>query len=168
MFPGLPNPWLILGVMVTFLAAVTAAFFEGESIQKTADQVAVDQLKIDAANQLATATQKVLDLEHARDAYRQQLEKENADHKAQIAFERSRTLDVISANHGLRVPGQSGGSCDSTVPSANKGPGTPATTISYCLIDEDVARRLAEAAAQSESFLADLKSAQRAFEQPVK
>ena len=99
------NPYFLLGIGITILALVTGAFFEGEHIQATADTVAVDRLKIDAAAKLADANAKTLETERARDALKDELEKAHAIHQASIDADHARNRAAIDA---LPQPGTVG------------------------------------------------------------
>jgi hypothetical protein len=164
MLPGiLPNPWILLGVGVAFVAVATGSFFAGAHYQKLEDSDAINAQKIAVAHELQENLQHVLDVERERDAFKNQLDVQNAQHKAQIETERSRTLDVITAHGGLYVPGRSGSSCSDPVPKANGNATGPTATISYCQLDVATSSQLASAAAQCDGFLADLHTAQDAI-----
>ena len=154
------NPYFLLGIGITILALVTGAFFEGEHIQATADTVAVDRLKIDAAAKLADANAKTLETERARDALKDELEKAHAIHQASIDADHARNRAAIDALGWMRVQSGHGGGSSRDLPASTIAATFPPGAFTGITIDLPTAQLVNDADAECRGFLAKLQSAQ--------
>lgn len=145
--PGLPNPYVLLGALVAAIALAIGAFLYGEHIQKNTDQVAVDRLKIEAANQLVAANTKTSDTEKHLAAVKDQAEQAYQAHAVAItdALLRNKELDAqvddlkrhpsgVPAPGGVRLASGSGAGGSGKLPAAPQPPhlvvaGSPASLL---------------------------------------
>jgi hypothetical protein len=107
--PGLPNPWVILALLIVFIGGVTVAYFKGHDDGTDAERIrwelATEKQKKEAAATLAAETAKVLDLERKYSALSAELDKKDRDHAQALdrAYSDARAAAVRAG--GLRDPG---------------------------------------------------------------
>ena len=102
------SPYLWLAVLLTFIGVAIGGYEYGESVQKDADQVAADQLKIAAAKTLQDETEKVSALQSALAEAANVREKESLDHAQALKDAAARSDSLVAAAGGLRDPGRRG------------------------------------------------------------
>lgn len=102
----MPNPYLLLGVLVAFIGIAIGAFLYGEHVDSLAWQAKVAAQEVEAANLLTTATQAA-DAANLKAAnLNTQIEADHATHAAALADHQQR-IDSLAAELD-RVRGQSG------------------------------------------------------------
>jgi hypothetical protein len=119
----MPNPYLIIAVLLALAGSLFGGYEYGEHVQRTADQVAADQLKIDAAAQLQSQTAKVDTLNQTLAEASNKAEKDALDHAQALKDIAARSGAAVAAAGGLHDPGRRGvgGGCP-----ASHAPGTAA------------------------------------------
>lgn len=129
----MPNPWIILGVVVAFVVAVAGAYLKGHSDGAASENLkwtaAVEQQKDEAAQLKAQLTDKVLKLERDNAALAAQKEKEDAQHRQALdkAYDSARAAAAHAG--GLRDPGaRRGGSGSCPGGASAAAPGSPGSS----------------------------------------
>lgn len=114
----MPNPWLILGAVLFLGVAVTVAYMSGHGAGTHEENqrwsLVAEQQKKEAAQELSSKTQKVLELERRNSELSATYDKREEEHRDELdrAYDRARR-DAAAAG-GLRDPGArrgGGGQC---------------------------------------------------------
>ena len=124
----LPNPYVILGLLIAFIGGMTGAFFYGEHVENLSWEVSTSKLKIDAAAKLADANARAaaadaksaalaLQLDNDHDKAIADIQASAADFNEQLS-NILRDLQRCRSSGGRAVP----------VPAKPPGQPTPATT----------------------------------------
>jgi len=109
-----PNPYVILGLLIGFLAGITGAFFYGQHVEGLSWEASVQKLKTEAAVELATANAKAaakdaenarlaLELDAAHEKALADIDATAADFNKRLAV-RLRDLQRCRAGSGSQLP----------------------------------------------------------------
>ena len=132
MMPGLPNPWIMLGVVLALIGAFVAGNVHGHNAEKLVWQAAIEKQKDEAAQSLAAATEQVAVVQKQRDNLNLQIEASNAKHKSDLAAAAADNqrlaadIDRLRHQPGRGLGGQS--PLPSTAGASAKPSGDPAPT----------------------------------------
>ena len=107
----MPSPWLILAVVGAILASAFCGYEYGQSVQRTADQVAADTLKIEAAATLQAQTAKAMAAEEAAAGALSKNEKDTRNYEDALSAANARAVAAVAASGGLLDPGRRGDGC---------------------------------------------------------
>lgn len=137
MIPGLPNPWLILGLVLFMLAACVGSFFYGGHVETLAWRVKIAEQEVKAANLLAEETAKARAGEAKYQALLAQTEQKDAERNKKVDAQLAAVRRDIHDRGGLFLPGRGSGgqgAVRDASPTSAVAAGTPAS----CRIrDED-------------------------------
>ena len=124
--PGLPNPWIILGVVLALAGAYAGGDWHGHRAEKLVWQAAVEKQKTEAANTLADATARALTVERENAALRDQMEKEHATHRMALDADYRENRRLVDQLGRLQQPGR-GSAGAGPLPSSADAAGQPAS-----------------------------------------
>lgn len=149
MIPGLPNPWLILGLVLFVLAACAGSFFYGGHVEALAWKAKIADQKVEAANLLAEETAKARAGEAKYQALLAVMEKKDAEANRKIDLQIAAVRRDIRDRGGLFLQGR-GSSGPSPVRDATSSAPVPAGSATACRVSDEDADTLLDMAGDAD------------------